>query len=73
MKCKIKLCLTGSEISRARDYGIEVEVGTQEDTNYWRIVGICKSVYTALSFLRTIHDLQDTSDEDLEELYIGEM
>ena len=70
MECIIKLCLTSSEITRARSFGIEVEVGSQDDTNSWNITGTCSSVTKALNFLRTIRDLRDYSNEELEEYYI---
>lgn len=70
MKCLAKLVLTDSEISRARSMGHEVDVKRQEeDSGYWCEV-YSSSVVKVIKFLKTITDLRDYSDEELEEYYI---
>ena len=69
MECKVHLCLSSGEISRARTVG-EVTVGRQDDTNSWECDIEVSSVTKAVRFLKTIYDLQGYTDEELEESYI---
>ena len=70
MECRATLCLTSSEISRARSFGGEVKVDEQQEVNSWICDVNFESVTKALSFLRTIRDLQGYNDGELEEGYI---
>lgn len=69
MKCLAKLVLTDSEISRARAMGHEVDIKRQEDFGYWSEV-YSSSVVKIIDFLKTITDLRDYSDEELEDYYV---
>jgi hypothetical protein len=68
-----RLILTSNEIKRARNYGIDVEIEMQEEDNVWHCKLRHESFVKILSFLKTITDLKDYSDEELEEYYIRQV
>ena len=68
-----KLILTSNEIKRARNYGIDVEIGMEEDDNFFHCKLRHESFVKILSFLKTIIDLKGYSDEELEEYYIRQV
>ena len=70
MECLVELCLSSSEIARAKAMGNTVEVGEKDDTNSWNTTIYCESVSKALSFLHTVVDLRGYSDAELEDYYI---
>jgi hypothetical protein len=72
MKCRASLCLSSSEIARAKEMGNTVEVGTKDGTNSWHCDVNCESVGKALEFLHTVVDLRGYSDAELEDYYIRE-
>jgi len=66
-----KLSLTLSECSRAQDMGCEVIKGTGDVDGLLESTKVQHDSVTHLvKFLRTISDLRDYSDEELEESYI---
>jgi hypothetical protein len=73
MDCKAVLTLSSQEINRAKNRGHEVIVGSQVDVNSWYCEVISDSVVKVLKFLKTIYDLQDLSDIELEESYVVEL
>ena len=74
MECRLNLCLTSSEISRARSFDFDdVQVGAQDDVNSWNCEITSSSVTKGIKFLKTISDLRGLSDEELEESYIGKV
>jgi hypothetical protein len=70
---KARLTLTSSEISRARNRGLEVEVGDNEEVNLWHCQVFGSSTRVLVDFLKTISDLNGYSEEELEDYYIKEV
>lgn len=69
MECVAKLQLNSNEVTRAEEYkGEIIERQQQEDGIQVEIQ--FPSVTKAINFLRTIRDLRDYSNEELEEYYI---
>lgn len=52
-----------------KSYGHEVDIKRQEDFGYWSEV-YSSSVVKIIDFLKTITDLRDYSDEELEDYYV---